>query len=257
MAVTIKDLEKSKLGQSTLRRIRKSGLLGTPASSTQPSSGSGRRPLVYPDFALDVCKKIKKMLDRGYTLKEAVGELYNERLKSMLGRLRQNIGKSLDKGTVKFENGREVNISSVYIGMILHEIKQYIKDREKLQEISRRMREENLIDLAFLILQSGYNPILMFNEEQMRIVPDLMVSHFLSREADKRNAWVVVPLLPATKGIIQGLSDGEIKPEPTTRPARKIEVKQGRDLVEYEIFLTGSGFELIEWSAQVIGTKRK
>jgi hypothetical protein len=258
MAVTINDLlEGSKLGESTLRRVRKSGILGTPAPRPYPPIGRGRRPFVYPDFALDVCKKIKKMLDKGYTLQEAVGEFYNERLRSTLQRLRQNIGESLDKGTIKFEDGREVKISSVYIGMILHEIKNYIKDREKLQQISHRMRKENLIDLAFIILQGGYNPVLMFNDEDMRVVPDLMVSHFLSREADERGAWIIVPLLPATKGIIQGLTGGEIKPEPKARPARKIEVKKGRDLVEYEIFITGSGFELIEWSAQVIGTKRK
>jgi len=211
---------------------------------------------VYPDFALDVCLKIKELREEGHSLREAIGELYNERIKSALEKVRHRIGESLDKGKVKLSNGREVNVSSVYLGMILHEIGRLIKDREKLREISRRMREENLVDLAFRLLEGGYNPILMLNEEEMRIVADFMVGHYLSRDASKRNAWIVVPLLPATQGIIQGMSSGEIKPEPTARPARKIVAQQGRDLVQYDIYLTGLGFEVIRSSAKVIGTKK-
>jgi len=258
MAQTIQDLlEGSKLGKSTLQRVRKSGLLGAPASSTQPTTGSGRRPLVYPDSALDVCKKIKEMLDRGCGLKDAIGELYSERVKLALEKLRTNIGEALDTKKGKLGNGKEVRISSVYLGMILHEIGQVIKDRDKLREISRRMREENLINLSFRLLESGYNPTLMFNEEEMRIIADFQVAHYLSRDANKRTIWMVVPLLPATQGIVQGLSDGEIKPEPVARAARKIVVKQGRDLVQYDIYLTGLGFEIIESSAKVIGTKKQ
>jgi len=250
MAVTIKDLvDGAELSRPTIQRLSKSGILGTPVRKG--------KAYIYPDFALDVCKKIKEMRRQGVSLKEAIGKLYNERIKSVLEKLRLNIGESLGKGKVKLKNGREVDISGVYLGMILHDISPFIKDQEKFREISRRMREENLIDFAFHMLQDGYNPTLMFNETEMRIIPDFLTSHYLNRDADKRNAWIVVPLLPAIKGIIKALSSGEIEPEPTAGPARKIVVKQGRDLVEYDIYLTRLGFELIESSARVIGTTPK
>jgi len=254
MAVTIKDFEHAGFSRPIIQKISKSGLLGTP--STQPSTKRGRPALVYPDFALDVCLKIRELREEGRSLREAMGKLHSERVKSALEKLRTNIGESLDTKKAKLGKGKEVRISSVFLGMILHEIGQFIKDREKLREISRRMREENLIDLAFRLLEGGYNPTLMFNESEMRIIADFQVAHYLSRDANKRTIWIVVPLLPATQGIVQGLSAGEIKPEPVARPARKIVAKQGKDLVQYDIYLTGLGFEVIRSSARVIGTKK-
>lgn len=245
MAVTIKDLvERAELSRATIQRLSKSGILGTPVRKG--------KAYIYPDFALVICKEIKEMRGGGISLREAIGELYNERQNFLLKKLRLEIGESVGKGKMRLKNGREVDILGIYLGMILFDIDQFIEDGKKLKEISNRMRQENLIEFAIHLLQGGYNPTLMFNENEMRIIPDFLTSHYLNRDADKRNAWIVVPLLPAIKGIIKALSRGEIEPKPTAGPARKIVVKQGRDLVEYDIYLTQSGFELIESSARVI-----
>jgi hypothetical protein len=92
----------------------------------------------------------------------------------------------------------------------------------------------------------------MFDGQKAEVMPDFRVAHVLSEEKLPSTSWVIIPLFAPLQKVFSSLGLN-MPSTPTVRPAPKVRARQGDAIVEYDILLVGSDFEVIRESAKTIG----
>ena len=272
--VTSQDiLKKTKLKSSkTLTRWGHLGLIPKPTIQMHPS---GRGKMAYwPDWVLERCMEIKKLQQEGFSLHSVFMQLELDRVtkneKKFDDFLRgsnsfvENEKKfdnflrdynSLAEQEVNFGNGRKMSLVDMFHAIILKALENLCPDKKLLPLVHSQLKEKKSLDTIMLFLNSGFNPILVFDGQTLEILPDFLLSHRMADESPTQKPYIMVPVLPAVRKTCSILGK-EFLSQPQTFPAPKVWSKQGDTMMEYQVYLLGGepGFELIRESAETVGT---
>ena len=239
-------LEKTGLkSPRTLTRWHQRGVIPKPVIRTHPS-GRGKMAF-WPDWVLERCIRINELRKRGHTVDEAVMLIdieQEEQERQNLGE-KPNISEVLESKVLKIRKEKAISLLDIFIAIIVGDLKHLISDRSVRNTIAVKFKEEKYLDLAIDYLDAGYNPVLLFDGNKLEIVPDFLVSHYLSYKPTEGKSYVVLPLLSSLRKAYSKIGK-ELKVGSLAYPVPRIRIKQGEDLVEYDIAITGVlGFELI------------
>ena len=253
MSINSKDiLKKTGLKSAkTLTRWHKRGIIPEPVVRTHPS---GRGKMAYwPDWVLERCVKLVELQKEGHTLNSALATIERERInRNLHGVLDQpSVSEILKNKKVKIAD-REISVLNVFRGVILAEMQRLVSDENFYASAAMKMDEQEVVGLALDFLKNGYNPVLLFDGNALRIMPDFLVGHHLSGDTTERKSYLLVPLLPLLRRTFEGLGL-KLPCEPKAYPAPKIWVEDGDATVEYMFYPAGQvGFELIRETAKTI-----
>jgi len=249
-------LKKTKLKSSkTLTRWAHLGLIPKPAIQVHPS---GRGKMAYwPDWVLDRCMKIKKLQREGFSLHSAVGKLEWDRFTEIVKRVANfpKVYDSFEEKEVNFGNGRKFSLLDLFHASILTTVENLCPDEMLKAQLLSQLKEKKALDRIMLLLNSGFNPILVFDGQTLQILPDFILSHRLGDESPTQKPYITVQTLPIIRETF-AIIDKKFPSQPNAYPAPKVWAKEGDTIVEYQIYLLGGepGFELIRESAETVGT---
>lgn len=240
------------LSGRTLTRWHKRGILPEPHVSTHPS---GRGKIGYwPDWVLDRIQRIQELRREGHTLESAVLAIQGERVDRMIQEVAEtpDFAEALKGIKVRLGDNREIDLYRIFVASVLAAVEQTSPDPTVRERIAARLREPQ-VRRAFEFFGSGFNPILVVDDEGLEVMPDFMVGHRLSSSLDERQSLIIVPLFPLLRHIL-GKHAKRLPDRPSTLPATKVRCRDGDVMMEYDIYLGGPlGFELIHSSGHGIG----
>ena len=254
MITSTEILEKTGLKSGkTLTRWYKKGIIPEPLIRTHPS---GRGKIAYwPDWVLDHCLKIIEFRKQGYTINEAALLLDQERILKIVQSAdeRSLLSKLLGSKKVDLKDGKKTNLYEIFLSIILKDLKDILTDRNQQLVLIKKFKDQGSLDLALSHLKAGYNPVLFFDGEDLKIIADFVVGHILSFNPITGKPCIVHPLLSSLKRFFKMLGE-DVPIGSLAAPAPKIWTKHGDALVEIDIALMGiNGFELIRETARTIG----
>lgn len=167
-----------------------------------------------------------------------------------------SVSEVLKNEKVKIED-REVSVLTIFRGVILAEMQRVVSDENFYASAAMKMDEQEGVGLALDFLKNGYNPVLLFDGNALRITPDLLVGHHPSGDPTERKSYLLVPLLRLLRRSFEGLGL-KLPCEPKAYPAPKVWVGDGDATVEYMFYPAGQvGFELIRETAKTIDVTHK
>lgn len=243
--------------QKTLTRWVNSGIIPKPLIGTHPS---GRGKIAYwPDAVLDRCKRIVELQRQGHTLGSALATIEHERMLRLIERTETapDVSKVLSEKKVKLSGEREVDLGSFVAVFVAKEAESVVPDAALRRKLVAAIRAGGVAAQGLQFASAGYNPVCLFDGDQIEVVPDFLVGHRLSEEKPLAPAWIVIPLLPPLRKAFSVLG-GDLPAQPNARPAPKVWAREGDAIVEYTVYLGGGlGFELIRETAETIGTVRE
>jgi hypothetical protein len=240
--------------QKTLTRWAHAQIIPEPLIGTHPA---GRGKIAYwPDWVLERCKRIVELQRQGHTLSSALAAIEYERMLCNIkhAETAPDVNKALSEKKVALPGGREVDLGSLLAALVAKEAESVVADAVLRSKLGAEMRKAGVAAQGLQLAAAGYNPICLFDGRQIEVVPDFLVSHWLSEEKPFAPAWIVIPLLPPLRRAFSALGR-DLPAQPSARPAPKVWAHEGGAIVEYSVFLGGGlGFELIRESAKTIGT---
>jgi DNA-binding transcriptional MerR regulator len=237
---------KAKVSPRTLRLWSALGIIPRPHVEPRPT-GRGRHGQ-FPDAVLERVKKIAALERQGIPLREAVARLEAERVVALL-----DTGKSIAANLARVE----VKVGAQTFTLLeLFEREVAWNAYQRFGQAVGVALEEKLhaakgLDRAQRLLAAGFNPVLVFNGEAVRVVPDFLVAHILEQDSTS----LVVPLkAPMRRAFAKA---GIATPEThRAHPAEVLWLRDGDVTVEVPFVLAGPlGFELVEELAKVIFKK--
>ena len=211
----------------------------------------------WPEWVLERCVRIVELQRAGHTLKSAVTAIEMEHVDRAIdyAEKRTSFEAELEKKHLKVSNGSEVSLLHVFQLMLLREADKFVLDRELRQKLYERIKKEKVIDSATLLIDNGYNPILVFDGEDVSVTADFMVSQQLSYNAETARARFVIPLLPPLRRAFRELAI-DFNARPSWYPAPIVRVRQGDTLMQYEIYPAAADqFEVIHSTGQVLDSE--
>jgi len=203
---------------------------------------------------LERCERIAELVQQGHTLSSAGFTLEQERMLRLMEEVEKSPrrpGERLLSKDIKLRDGKKIKLDAFIHAFIAKAIDSIgLPERKNFVAL---MRDSDVASTALQFIQAGYNPVCMFDGEQIEVVPDFIVSHWLSEKEPSKLAWLVVSLLRPIRQAFSAL--GLVLPDPVlARAAPKIWGYDGDTIVEYNIFLGGGlGFELLRETASTIG----
>jgi hypothetical protein len=255
--ITSKDiLEKTGLRSAkTLTRWHQRGLIPEPLVRTHPS---GRGKLAYwPDWVLDRCLRIVELQKQGHSLQSAARVLDIERWNRTIEYAESQLASISDllaSQQARLGPGREGTLLDAYLLGMLASVKHLVVDPGERRVLLAKLKEARALDRALDLARAGYNPVLMYDGQDLDIVPDFLVGQRLSEELPAQKAFCVAPVLPTLRAAFPAL-DKVVGSAPKAWPAPKVWVRDGDAVVEYIYFPAGPiGFELIRETAKVVST---
>ena len=165
---------------------------------------------------------------------------------------------SLSHKRVKLGKGGDADLLTVFLALVLEDVRQLLPNEDAHVQIMRKMRDEKAMDTALNYLKNGYNPVLLYDGDKVDLVADFLVSHRLSDGSTSKKPYIVLALIHPIRRALARLGAEPPEGEPNAYPATKIVVKDGDVLVEYSFFPVGlMGFELVRETARVVGSAEK
>jgi hypothetical protein len=236
----------------TLTRWANAGFIPKPQIGTHPK---GRGKIAYwPDWVLEKCRRIVKLQKQGHGLASAVSAIEHERMLGVMEKVKasSSLDATLSEKKIKLAQGGELDLVSVFHFWIAKEAANFTSDQSVLKQLVSAMRTAGVAARGIQYLQSGYNPICVFDGQNASVMPDFRIVHALADQFSARSR-LVIPLFPLLHQAFSSLGLTP-PPPPAVRAAPKVRRTEGDAVVEYDIFLVGhSDFELIRESAQTIG----
>lgn len=258
--ITSKDvLEKTGLKSAkTLTRWHQRGLIPEPLVRTHPS---GRGKLAYwPDWVLDDCLRIVEFQRRGYSLQSIARMLEIDCWKGNCANAKSekvSISDLLAIQHVELDPGREGTRFEALVLAISSSVKHLLSDDADRRVLLAKLREKNALDLGLNLACAGYNPFLLYDGQDVDIVPDFLVSTRICERGPSQGAFAAAALLPALRKVFPVL-EKLVGSTPKVWPAPKVWVPEGDAVVEYMYYPAGAlGFELIRETAKVVNTSPK
>ncbi len=239
----------------TLTRWHQRGLIPEPMVRTHPS---GRGKVAYwPDWVLDRCLKIVELQRQGHSLQSAALVLAGERFRDNEERVARepNVSDLLAAHQVKHTPERDGTLLEALLFALLASVKHRVTDDGERAALFLKLKERDAVGLTLNLWRAGYNPVLVYDGEQVDIVPDFVVGWRLSEGHPPQTAFVVAPLLPTLLKAMPKL-ERFVGTLPTAWPAPKVWMQHGDAIVEYAYAPAGPlGFELIRETARVVNNE--
>jgi hypothetical protein len=159
----------------------------------------------------------------------------------------------LSKKKVHLPDGRETNLDLFIHAFIAQAVDKFPFGESLRNKLLAQMRNGKVVARGLKLFEAGYNPVCLFDGEQIEVGADFMVSHLLSEEESIESARLVVPILPPLRKAFSAL--GRPLPNgPLAHAAPKVWGREGDAIVEFDVFLGGAlGFELIRETANTVG----
>jgi hypothetical protein len=230
----------------TLTRWHKQGIIPKPFIGTHPS-GKGKMAY-WDDSVMNRCLRIVELRGKGYSLGAAVAEIDHKNMAASMQRIRRmpSVSEILAGKKARLKDGTEVTLLDVFLYTILSEIEKLGCHQDTTRRLISKMREIKVLDLSFALLNNGYNPVLLHCPDTLLVMPDFMVSHYLSSDITNPRCFLTIPLIPGLRKAF-GIMGKEFTYKPSKWPVQKILAQYGDALVERYIFLVGPDrFELID-----------
>ena len=255
LMITTSDLtESTGLSAKTLTRWHKRGIIPEPLVRTHPS---GRGKMGYwPDWVLQRVQLIQELRQEGHSLRSAIVAAEERRWDTIMDGVHKtpDYVEVLKGRRVRISEEKEADLLRIFVALVVQAARKVTGDPGAIRTLAEAFGEVGVRD-TFLLLQNGFNPVMVFDGEGARVKADFLVSHDLSASLREVTALVVVPLVPVLRKLFGDKAD-QLK-DPNTFPAAKVLGRQGDTFVEYDIFLGGLlGFELVHSSARTVGTAR-
>jgi DNA-binding transcriptional MerR regulator len=254
MITTNEITEATGLSPKTLTRWHKRGILPEPLVGDHPS---GRGKVGYwPDEVVERVQHIQKLRAEGHSLKSALMTLESLRLDRIIEQVTEtpDFVEILKGKKVKIGPDTEADLLRVFVALTLRAA-QLLSANDGGRPALANSFGEAEVRMTFQLFQNGFNPVLVFDGDVARVVPDFMVAHELSGCLREVTALIIVPMLPLVRKLLGELADSI--PDPKTRPAQKVLGLNGDTFLEYDIHMGGPlGFELIHNSGRVVGTRK-
>jgi hypothetical protein len=203
---------------------------------------------------LDRCIRIVELRAEGQTLASAVATIERERVEALVLDVQNSssVSETLAEKRVKLQDGREVDLLSVFHAVVLSEVRALEMERSSRDALAKQLRDSKVIDEALGYLGAGYNPVLLFDGERVRVVTDFVLAHELS-DFMRAASGIVIPILRPLQRALSMIGR-ELPGEPSARPAPHVWAREGDVVVDCGIYLGGPlGFELIRESAKTVG----
>ena len=236
----------------TLTRWANAGIIPKPHIGTHPK---GRGKIAYwPDSVLERCQQIVKLRRQGHSLSSAVTTIENDRMLRIMERVESSpdLGAMLSEKKIKLAQEGDIDLASLLCLLIAKGAENVVSDTTMLKKLLAGIRSAGVAAQGVRYLQAGFNPICMFDGQKAEVMPDFRVAHVLSEEKLPSTSWVIIPLFAPLQKVFSSLGLN-MPSTPTVRPAPKVRARQGAAIVEYDILLVGSDFEVIRESAKTIG----
>ena len=160
----------------------------------------------------------------------------------------------LSEKKIKLAQGGELDLATLLHLFILKDAGNVISDTNVLKQLLAAMRVAGVAALGIQLLQTGYNPICVFDGQKVDVMADFRIAHRFADEPQKPGACLIIPLLPSLQKAFSSLGL-TLPPAPAVRAAPTVHAREGDAIVEYGICLVGdSDFELIREFARTIGS---
>jgi hypothetical protein len=260
--------EKTGLSRKALKLLAEIGVISRGEVKPHPSVPRGRTAL-HPDEDLKICMEIVRLRrQKGLSLREAATQYKLYGLKRKIKRGTQKVCASqlfasnfrmrcLEEEAADFVNGEELTLDNMLQNAISNDLGRITRDSEVQEAILSGVEQCKVLDRAIDMLVAGYNPILVWDGLDLKVVPDFRLGHILTSEINEGRPYIVIPLFRYVESVIGPFIDDE-KILPTIHAAPKVLAKEGNKLIEYEVLPQGYlGVELLEKTAKVIGKIKK
>jgi DNA-binding transcriptional MerR regulator len=238
----------------TLTRWHQRGLIPPPVVRTHPS---GRGKMSYwPDWVMGRCTKIVELQREGYSfqaISKQLDVLDRPPLDAAAKKGYESISDFFAKQTVRI-HGQEVTQAFALRMVVLASVQQFVSDSDSQRALFAKIEEIDAVDLALRLARSGFNPILLWDGEDLEIVPDFLIGRRLSNSSKPGRAFVVAPVMPALRGASPFIKE-LVGTHSSVWPAPKVWMDHDGRVIEY-VFSAGGpfGFEFIEETAKDVGT---
>ena len=254
MITTTEIVEATGLSAKTLTRWHKRGIIPEPLVRNHPS---GRGKIGYwPDWVLDRVQRIQTLRAEGHSLQSALLVAEGQRWDGIIERINEapDYVEVLKGKKVKVGPDQEADLLRVLVALTLRAARSLTAEEGGLRVLADAFGEDE-VRMTFQLIQNGFNPVLVFDGESARVVPDFLVAHELSACVREVTARIMVPMFPVVRKLLGENAEG--LPDPKTLPAQKVLGRIGDTFVEYDIYLGGPlGFELIHSSGRTVGTRQ-
>lgn len=203
----------------TLTRWHQRGLIPPPEIGTHPN---GRGKMAYwPAWVLNRCIKIRKLIKSGHRLdeiKRILGDNWKKEAQETRRRYR------FTEASRKLEKDVAVSTLAELVWARLSPVLNRLgaKVTRVSESMDKQMFQESIITEAIELVAAGMNPVVMFDGDQLHLVPDFLVSHMLAKSARNGTAHIVVPI---HKDVTDAFSDviPELPERPTVRPVQRVQ----------------------------------
>ncbi|MCH7728880.1 MAG: MerR family transcriptional regulator, partial [Planctomycetes bacterium] len=249
--VSSKDiLEKTGISSiKTLTRWYQRGLIPPPEIGTHPA---GRGKLAYwPEWVLERCLTIRKLTRAKKSLDEVQHLLSCEWAdEERKWKKKQRKWKKKRRGEYDLAAASEQLLYDQCVISFLEaaddKISPMLADKYH-QKLGRRLNSE-MAKIALKHVQAGFNPVLVFDGDELSIVPDFLVTQLLSNAKGGLQSLVVVPIFDE---VVTSFSPCDIglPSAPTVTPVAR--VREGDTSKELTVIAIDKwDFELVDQAKQ-------
>jgi len=240
----------------TLTRWANAGIIPRPAIGTHPK-GKGKMGF-WPDWVLERCRQIAKLQRQGHSLRSAATLIEHDRMLGIIERVKEspNLSAMLSEKKIELTRGGEIDLGSLLHLFIVKGAENVVTDITVMKKIAAEMRTAGVAAKGVQYLQAGYNPICIFDGQNIVVVPDILVGQMLSENAGS-SSWVMIPLFAPLQKAFSSLGLSAPK-APAVRPAPKMRRTEGDVTIEYDFLPVGcTDFEVLRETGKTILAPRK
>lgn len=266
MATGAQIREQTGLSRKAMKLLGEIGVISKGEVKPHPSVPRGRTTL-HPDEDLYTCKVIAKLCKKeGLSLREAATQYKVHGLRDKVRKRSRKMASQtylnnslmyLLEEMEEYEDEEKLDLNNLLRNAMSNDLGRITSDLQVQETILSGVEQYKVFDRAFEMLIAGYNPILVWDGLDLKVVPDFRLGHILTSEINEGKPYIIIPLFRYIESVIGPFIDDE-KIHPTIHAAPKVLAKEGNKLIEYEVVPHGYlGVELLERTAKVIGKIKK
>lgn len=218
----------------TLTRWHQRGLIPPPQIRTHPG---GRGKMAYwPEWVLHRCIKIRALVKAKRKLDE---------IKQLLGDDWENEAQVPRRRYRFSEVSRrmEYNAARMNLADLVWKKCSPLFDRLRSDisivssPLDKQLQQRSIITKAIEMVAAGISPVIVFDGEQLHLVPDFLISQMLADSVDGGTAQIVVPIHRDVRDAFHAIMP-ELPDRPTVTPVQRVREERAEQSVEREFCLT-------------------
>lgn len=221
----------------TLTRWYQAGVIPEPSIELHPD---GHGTMAYwPSWVLDHCRVIKQMTDAGQTINEVVGT-FGKNWDAIAARYRvYNFGRVSEK------MDRDQLLMNIWNAVDKTVSKHFANIRRRLDTTQFPPVTRDVVLQALVLIEKGFNPVLILHPERIVAVPDFLLSLHLASDYQNSDPFLVVPMFSI---VMQHKLKTKLAKKPTIRPVSRVTRAKNGEAEEAAIISTEWDFQIQEES---------